>query len=308
MIFKDYCMEEILEEVACGTKLVCFGAGRRLDMLCEKYAEQDLAGKIAFIVDNDPEKWNSTRILQEHMVAVCPIRDAVALTQEAPILVLVTVADFTKIWEQLYAIPELDESGVVVSAFMEDREMFWQQEQGWFAFDIQHDSRYAIPKVIHYCWFGGKPIPEQNRVWMESWRRLCPEFEIKEWNETNYDVRTIPYMAEAYDAKKWSFVSDCARLDIIFQYGGFYLDTDVELLKSLDDLAEQAAFFGFESPVYVARGLGFGAEEGRLFRSAPRASILDFRAAETWSPTEWAIPASGRCQCISKDGVLSPKL
>ena len=259
LIFKDYCIQEVLEKVSGGTCLVCFGAGRYLERLCEKYASYDLAGKITILVDNDAAKWGKNRELLGHRLCIHSLHDAIALAQEKSVLFMITIVDFRGIWEQLYVIPELDHSGVVVPAFMEEREMFWKQDHGWFEFDIHHDKRYAIPKVIHYCWFGRKPIPERNRIWMESWRRLCPDFEIKEWNETNYDVRKISYMAEAYDAGKWGFVSDYARLDIIFQYGGFYLDTDVELLKSLDDLTEQQAFFGFETLESVGLGIGFGA-------------------------------------------------
>jgi hypothetical protein len=119
-----------------------------------------------------------------------------------------------------------------------------------------------IPKIIHYCWFGGQEIPEKNRRWMESWKRFCPDYEIVEWNESNYDVTQNEYMYEAYRTKKWGFVPDYARLDIICKYGGIYLDTDVELVANLDDLLYQHAFAGFErsSGMYVNLGLGFGAE------------------------------------------------
>ncbi len=119
-----------------------------------------------------------------------------------------------------------------------------------------------IPKVIHYCWFGGNPIPERDRSYIEGWKKKCPDYEIVEWNEGNYDVSKNKYMEQAYEEKKWGFVSDYARLDIVYQYGGIYFDTDVELLKPLDDLLELEMFCGFESRDYVAFGLGFGAEQG----------------------------------------------
>lgn len=119
-----------------------------------------------------------------------------------------------------------------------------------------------IPKVIHYCWFGGNPIPEKDLICMESWRQHCPEYEIIRWDETNYDVRKHPYMQGAYDAGKWAFVSDYARHDIICEHGGIYLDTDVELLRPLDDLLDQGAFMAFESPENVASGLVLAGEAG----------------------------------------------
>lgn len=118
-----------------------------------------------------------------------------------------------------------------------------------------------IPKKIHYCWFGGNPLPESAQKCIKSWRKFCPDYEIIEWNEKNFDVSSAPlYVRQAYEAKKWAFVSDYARLDIIYQRGGIYLDTDVEIIKSFDELLINRGFAGFESSEYVALGLGFGAE------------------------------------------------
>ncbi len=118
----------------------------------------------------------------------------------------------------------------------------------------------AIPKVIHYCWFGGNELPEKAVKCVESWRKYCPDWKIKEWNEKNYDVQKIPYIRDAYKEKKWAFVSDYARLDVVWQHGGIYLDTDVELIKPLDSLLEQEGFFALErQSLCINTGLGFGA-------------------------------------------------
>ncbi len=119
-----------------------------------------------------------------------------------------------------------------------------------------------IPKKIHYFWIGGKSMPEKNKTCVESWKKFCPDYEIIEWNESNYDFSECTYMAQAYEAELWGFVPDYARLDIICREGGIYLDTDVELLKSLDDLLSCKAFMGFENRKSVAPGVGFGAEPG----------------------------------------------
>ncbi len=102
-----------------------------------------------------------------------------------------------------------------------------------------------IPKTIHYCWFGGNPLPEDTLQYIESWKRFCPDYEIKEWNETNFDVHCCKYVEEAYLAKKWAFVSDYARFLALHKEGGIYFDTDIEVLRSFDDLLEYNAFFGF---------------------------------------------------------------
>ena len=93
-----------------------------------------------------------------------------------------------------------------------------------------------IPKTIHYCWFGGNRLSKLALKCIESWKKFFPDFEIKEWNESNYDIRKIPYIAEAYAAKKFAFVSDYARFDVLYRHGGVYFDTDVEVIKSFDDI------------------------------------------------------------------------
>lgn len=115
-----------------------------------------------------------------------------------------------------------------------------------------------IPKIIHYCWFGGNSKPEIVRNCIDSWRRLCPDFEIIEWTEENWDVGFCRYTQEAFNEKKWAFVSDVARLEVINRFGGVYLDTDVELIKPLDSLLECDAYIGFENPNGFNTGIGFG--------------------------------------------------
>ncbi len=119
-----------------------------------------------------------------------------------------------------------------------------------------------IPKKIHYCWFGGNPKPKLAEKCIKSWKKFCPDYEIIEWNEANYDCRKSVFMREAYEAKKWGFVPDYARLDIVYNHGGIYLDTDVELIKPLDDLLEHSGYIGFETNQYLNLGQGFGAESG----------------------------------------------
>lgn len=105
----------------------------------------------------------------------------------------------------------------------------------------------TIPRIIHYCWFGGKPLNDQALRCIESWSLYCPNFKIVRWDENNFDVSCCDYAREAYEAGKWAFVSDVARLHALAEYGGIYMDTDVELLKPIDDLLECAAVIGFET-------------------------------------------------------------
>ena len=129
-----------------------------------------------------------------------------------------------------------------------------------------------IPKKIHYCWLGNNPLPPLAKKCIATWRKYCPDYEIIRWDESNYDFSTHPYMKQAFDARKWGFVPDYARLDIVHKCGGIYLDTDVELIRPLDDLLNNKCFMGFETAFSVALGLGFGAEAGHemLQKMIPR--------------------------------------
>ena len=127
-----------------------------------------------------------------------------------------------------------------------------------------------IPKIIHYCWFGKNPLPPLAIKCIESWKKYLPDYEIKKWNEDNFDVNIIPYTQEAYKAKKYACVSDYARFWILYKYGGLYFDTDVEVIKPLDAIIARGPFMGCENEVghegatalAVAPGLGLGVNPG----------------------------------------------
>ena len=122
-----------------------------------------------------------------------------------------------------------------------------------------------IPKIIHFCWFGGKELPKDVTMCIESWKKHCPDYEIKRWDENNFDIHCHPFIEAAYKEKCWAFVSDYARLKVIYDNGGIYLDTDVELIKSLDEVLKNECYFGVQqSDRQIASGLGFGAVAGHL--------------------------------------------
>lgn len=136
-----------------------------------------------------------------------------------------------------------------------------------------------IPRVIHYCWFGRGELPPLAQRCIESWKRFMPGYEIREWNEDNFDVNLIAYTREAYEARKFAFVSDYARFYILYHHGGLYFDTDVELIRPMDDIVARGAFMGCENRVghgsaatlSVAPGLGLGCPP----RLALYAELLD---------------------------------
>ncbi len=120
-------------------------------------------------------------------------------------------------------------------------------------------QKQMIPRTIHYCWFGGGKMSPFLEECMESWKKFCPDYEIVRWDENNYDVSKFTYTRQAYECGKYAFVSDVARLDILYRYGGIYLDTDVKLLRSLDGLLRNRGFVGVENWGNINSGGGIGA-------------------------------------------------
>lgn len=151
-----------------------------------------------------------------------------------------------------------------------------------------------IPKIIHYCWFGHNPLPESAQKCISSWHRFMPDYEIKEWNENNFDVNIIPYTQQAYEAKKYAFVSDFARYWILYHHGGLYFDTDVEIIKPLEDIITKGPFMGIEVP----------SKNGTLPKVNPGLCIGAEAKMEFY---EKIIEKYNRLQFINEDGTLNQK-
>ena len=152
-----------------------------------------------------------------------------------------------------------------------------------------------IPKVIHYCWFGQGSKPKLAMKCIASWRKFLPDYEIKEWNEDNYDVRKIPFIAEAYDARKYAFVSDYVRVKVLYNMGGIYLDTDVEVYKPLDEFLEEESFWGFEEKSYIATST-IGARPGnKLIKQ-----FLDFYEGKSYTEMSKSLETSTNVQIVTK--------
>lgn len=268
----NYTIDDICEEVSSGRRtLICYGAGVAFGNFIQRFSSYRLEERIAAVVDQYAGCQEKSNVFKEKGVI-----HTLAETLEkvkGPLLILVTCQYLREVYEMLSKEPALAgavDHTVAFYGFITDqyyRQRILTEPQG----KPKREAGIHIPRVIHYCWFGRNPLPERYRLWMESWKKFCPDYEIVEWNEDNYDIHANPYMEEAYEAGKWGFVSDYAHLDIIYQYGGIYLDTDVELVRSFDDLLEESAFAGFQDNC-VAFGLGFGAvahHEGiRLLRDA----------------------------------------
>lgn len=123
-----------------------------------------------------------------------------------------------------------------------------------------------IPKIIHYCWFGGNPLPKAAKDCINSWKKHCPDYQIIEWNESNFDVNSNLYTKQAYENKKWAFVTDVVRLYALCNYGGIYMDTDVEVIQPLDRFLTHHGFSGFEDPENIPTGIMAAEKDHPLFR------------------------------------------
>lgn len=230
-------------------QLVCFGAGENLLQCCEFYEKYDFFNKIRCIID-------SNKSFFEYKGVTKPIFSLqnfieISLFKEKTIIFITSVF-YPEIYEML-------EKEIA----LENIECYIYPLVAHLPLSIKFPSTSCkiqkIPKKIHSIWFGGKDIPKHLLICMESWEKYCPDYEILHWNESNYDVSKNQYMNESYKRKRYAFVSDCARIDIVYEHGGVYLDNDVELLRPLDDLLYDDAFCGFSTIKTVNFGLGFGA-------------------------------------------------
>ena len=154
----------------------------------------------------------------------------------------------------------------------------------------------SIPKIIHYCWFGRKPKPELAEKCIRSWKKYCPDFEILEWNEDNFDVAAAPkYVQQAYECKRWAFVSDYVRLKALTEMGGVYMDTDVEVIKPLDPYLKHRAFAGFENQTSVQTGLLACEKDFPLFLS-----FLDYYNSAEFIREDGSVDTTTNVQILSE--------
>ncbi|MDE6910512.1 MAG: hypothetical protein K2P44_08615 [Lachnospiraceae bacterium] len=189
--------------------------------------------------------------------------------------VIITNSNFMPIVDKMNHIPALQETEVYIWPVVLEQQAAAKTEK----ISFQSSGREVkIPQKIHYCWFSGNPMPDYLKRCIETWHFYCPDYEIIRWDESNYDIGKNKYMKQAYEQKKWGFVPDIARLDLLYQYGGIYLDTDVELLKSLDELLYLPGFAGVEKWGNINLGGCSGCMAGNPVIKA----MLDFRANETF--------------------------
>lgn len=263
--FSDYVKKNRL-------KVVLFGAGAigkvLIPYMAEKYGIEE---NIVCYVDNNPAKWNTQVGFSQKKVNIYSPA-ILENPQMEDFVIMITNGDFSPVLTQLQENGHLKNKLVFLAPIMQLNEKKENKKNKNSGLEMGNKEP-MIPKVIHYCWFSGKPIPENLKKCIESWRKRCPDYEIIRWDETNYDVGRYAYTRQAYEAQKWGFIPDIARLEILYEYGGFYLDTDVELLKSLDSLRCQKGFCGREEWGHV----NFGGGSGCVKHFDTVGELLDFR-------------------------------
>lgn len=237
-------------------KVICFGFGIRARSMCDNYKE--ILNHVEFFVDNDVKK-HGMNIIDGQLVNVVSPEHFLALDSYDEYVLLITTKFFNEIVEQFSDIERLNNLDVYIYPLMEEEEEVYEAENC----EIEHTSSYAIPKVIHYCWFGRGKKSELHEKCIKSWQEKCPDYKIIEWNEDNFDINMNTYVKEAYECKKYAFVSDFARLYVLYNYGGIYMDTDVEVIKPLDELLFVEGFLGFETKFYISTGI-MGGVKGNL--------------------------------------------
>ncbi len=234
-------------------KVVCYGIGNEFDLIIRCYSEYEWVKKIGYLVDNNPKKVGNTIRINDVEYSIINLQSFTDLGDK-DVVILPTCAAFVSIIDELNDCSWFDEIDCYVFHCM------FNMSDGVIQ-SIRQTHKMLIPPVIHYCWYGRQPLPDKYREYIDGWKRMCPDYEVIEWNEDNTDVNETHYTSEAYEAGKYGFVSDYFRLKAVYEYGGIYFDTDVELVKNLDDLRYNDAFCGIEFPGRIALGLGFGARK-----------------------------------------------
>ncbi len=255
MIAKNLNLSQFREYIS-ARKCYCFGCGlqgTRIINIMENWGYRE---KIAAFTDNN-EKRVGTRMSNGSLhYPIVSVDEFVKSVTEKDVIIICS-SDVVSISEQLNQYQGLEKVVCFNLGELGLRQLIVSDYEKV----IRESEEVIIPKIIHYFW-GGDRMPELMKRNVERWHELCPDYEIREWNDHNYDISKNKYMQQAYEAGKWGFVSDYARLDIVYQYGGIYIDTDVSMVKRPDELLYQKCFAISDASFFLNLGAGFGAAVG----------------------------------------------
>jgi Mannosyltransferase OCH1 and related enzymes len=231
-------------------KIACWGIGNYFSAFSDKVKEHTVLENIEYLID---AKLYGTEVTigNKRVPVISPAQ--LRETWNGEVLVI-TTAQYAEIMEILSKEQLWDAMDCYISCLLVPSSNVGMIER--------RTDKPEIPAQIHYCWFGEKEMSAEDKSYIEGWKRICPEYEIICWNEQNYDVNKSEYTKRMYKEKKWAFLSDYVRMDILTSFGGFYFDTDVEMLKSIDELRYQKAFVGTEMTGNINSGVGTGCVKG----------------------------------------------
>ena len=309
IVLKNGTFDGMSEEIkTTDSKLIIFGIGvigsTITPEILKKYHLED---RILFCVDNDSTRWNTyLNICGKELKIVSP---ETIINIEQKITVLITISRYKSAIEQL----ELISAEKTISCYIIPALCIRSYSAKGGKGAIKYSDKKLIPKKIHYMWLGKKPIPENLLRCIDSWRKYCPDYEIIRWDESNYDVHKNIFMAQAYDNRKFGFVPDYARIELLYEHGGIYLDTDVELIRNIDELLYQEAFCGVEKWQVLNFGGCSGAVKGhyslkpfldrwserRLIRSDGTLDGISSGLIDTSVAIEHGYEINGRTQIVN---------
>lgn len=240
-----------------GSKIVLFGAGvigtSTTPVILDNFG---LGDYVVCCIDNDVSKWGKDIKVGQRTVRICA--PDILRTMGANVSVLINVSRYADVLEQLEHMECTEAMSCYIMPLIILNNFHNEGGKGV----IQTSPVPVIPKKIHYMWLGGRELPPNLRQCIDSWRRYCPDYEIVRWDESNYDVEKCLYMRQAYQNKRYGFVPDYARLDILYRHGGIYMDTDAEVVRNLDSLLYQDAFTSVEKWQVINFGGCSGAVQG----------------------------------------------
>ncbi len=270
MKLKKGTFEEFISSIRqLNKKIVVFGAGVigtvTVPDVLRQYGE---LGKLSCFIDNDAKSQGAKVVVDGLEVPVFSVDYLKKLDPEEFVLVL-SISRFMEVLDQLEQYEWTAKWDCFLAPAMCIESFAGHGGKG----AVKDYDKPIIPRKLHYMWLGGKPIPDSLRRCMESWEKFCPDYEIIRWDESNYDLDKRSYMRKAYDNGMYGFVPDYARIDILLEHGGIYLDTDVELLRPIDDLLYQEAFCGVEKWQTV----NLGGMSGSIPGQAGMKALLDNR-------------------------------
>ena len=250
MILRNCSMRSFSERCK-DKRIACYGIGGEFERIIRAYSGYEWFEKVDYLIDNDVKKQNTNKSIKGKDYRIISLEEFIKEPVK-DIVIIITSGMYYEIFKSIHSIYELKNTECYIFHFMyslpENQELVIEQIK---------DKR--IPSTIHYCWFGKSELPDLYKKCIESWYKYCPQYEIKRWDENNCDIDETVFTRQAYEHKKYGFVPDYFRLKIIYEHGGIYLDTDVEMIKNIAPLCYNNAFCGLEFPGEVNLGLGFGA-------------------------------------------------